>query len=113
MKTEKTELTQSLKIWAIPQSKWHRENYPDDPPFYYAVRTDTPWGDGAVLVHEEDIVLTVPAGIDLTLMGIKTLQEAQAEIRAEAQRKFDELQEQIDALLLLEHKPVDLEVVAE
>lgn len=113
MKTEKTELTQSLKIWAIPQSKWHREHYPDDPPFFFEIRTGKAWEDGAVCVHEEEVALTIPAGIDLTQAGVATLQDAITETRADCEKKVGELQEKINSLLLLEHKPVDLEVVAE
>jgi len=110
MKTTKTEVSQTLQIWAVPQSDWHREQYPDDPPFRYEVRTDKPWGTGCVMVHEQDVTVVIPEGIDITRAAIKTLQEAINETMAEAQVKVDELTQQIDKLLMLEHKP-DLEVV--
>lgn len=114
MKTEITTLTQTLEVWAIPVGEYLRERYPEDPPFTYRVCTDRPWGDGCVKVHETEVNITIPEGIDITKAAILTLQAAQKEVRKEAYDKVAELAKQIDNLLLLEHKPEpDLQVVGD
>ena len=110
MKTETTTLEQTLEVWAIPVSKWRRENFPDDAPFNYEVRTSKAWSEGAVKIHEADVKIVIPGGIDITKAAIETLREAQKEVRLEADQKVSDLADRINELLMLEHKP-DLEVV--
>ena len=112
MKTETTDVTQTIQIWAIPASAWRIENYPDDPPFTYAVRTDKPYSDGCVMVFETEITLTVPEGIDLVQAAVATLNEAINEVNAQAAVSVADLREKIKGLQLLEYKPEpDLSVV--
>ena len=110
MKTETTTLTQVLQVWAIPVSAWMRKQYPDKPHFNYEVKTNKPWDEGAVKVHEAEVKIVIPAGIDITKAAIETLREAQKEVRIEADTKINELNERINDLLMLEYKP-NLEVV--
>lgn len=107
MITKNTEVTQALQIWAMPQSTYHMTNHPESEPFFYEVRTDKPWQDGAVKVHEQTVMVTVPAGIDLTKAAVATLQEAITETRANATARVDSIQEQINNLLMLTHQPSD------
>ena len=104
MITEKTNLEQTLQIWAMPQSDWFRENHPDEAPFYYEVRTDKPWQTGAVMVHEQSVILTVPEGIDVTRAAITTLEAAIKETQAEAEKRVEDLKKQISNLLMLTHQ---------
>lgn len=103
MKTTQETITQELQIWAMPVSDWHRENYPDKPPFTYQVCTDKPWASGAVLVHTVPVTLVVPEGIDLTSKAVETLKEAIKETKDEAVAKVERLEKQISNLLMLEH----------
>ena len=101
MKTVETKVTKVIKVWAIPHSAYWRENHPSSIPFDFEVRTSKAWDDGAVLVHEEEITLTVPAGIDLLSATISTMEEAIRNIKKDAAEKVDGLQKQINDLLLL------------
>ena len=111
MKTERTIVTQTLKVWAIPHSKWVREHSPSPIPFDFEVRTGSAWEDGAVMVHEQEVMLVVPAGIDLLAATIATLQAAIRATRAEAEKKCTDLDEQIRGLLMLTHQPKEDESV--
>lgn len=104
MKTVETVVVQTLKVWAIPHSTYMRENHPNPIPFDFEIRTGKAWEDGAVLVHEEEINLTVPAGIDLLSATIATMEEAMRNIKREAKEKCEDLQQQINSLLLLTHQ---------
>lgn len=104
MKTEVTTLKQLLQVWAIPESEWRRKNYPEEPAFKYEVKTDKPWNEGAVKVHEAEVSIVIPAGIDITKAAIETLREAQKEVRAVADAKVNELNEKINDLLMIEDK---------
>ena len=110
MKTDFEKVTATVQIWAIPQSKWALENQPDLPLFYYDLRVGKCYTDGAVHVADHEVTLEVPEGIDLTARAVDTLIAEQQRTRAEAEVRVVELQEQINGLLLIEHKP-DLQVV--
>ena len=103
MKTTQKTITQELQIWAVPRSTWHMENYPNDEPFTFEVSTSKPWESGAVHVHNVEVTLVVPAGIDLTAKAIETLREAIKETRDAAEHKVENLNKQINNLLMLEH----------
>ena len=110
MKTEATTLKQQLQVWAIPQSAYHIEEYPDEPPFYYEVRQSQSWSTGAVLVMEQEFEMTIPAGIDLTEKAIETLGKAAEEVQRDADANIESINSMISKLLMLEHKP-DLQAV--
>ena len=103
--TEETPVSQILQVWALPHSKWHRESFPEEGPFHYQMRTDEPYGNGNVLLCEEKLTITVPAGIDLGAKAVETLEEEVRRVRKEANDKCTTLQEQINSLRLLAHMP--------
>ena len=105
MKTKKTEFKQKVGIWAIPKSSYQIEQNPDDEPFDFQVRTDKPWINGAVQVHEEEISMTVPEGIDITMKAIETLNAAKVELQASLNSQIAEINGQISNLLRLECIP--------
>jgi hypothetical protein len=107
MKTEATKVTNTLQIWAIPQSDYYIEEHPGEIPFRYEIRTHKPYQDGSVMVHETEVSLLVPAGIDLLKAAIETLQSEIKTTRAEAEKRCQELEKQVHNLLLLEHKPTE------
>ncbi len=108
--TIETVVKQTITIWAIPRSKWFLEEHPEECPYTFQVRTDKPWDEGAVQVYEQEIELTVPAGINVTAQAITTFKEAQREIQLQADEKINTLEERIKALLQITHQP-DLQAV--
>jgi len=96
-------ITQTLTVWAIPQSQWHIDNYPDEGYFYYEVKTNKPYETGAIQVCEDDHTFTVPAGISLADAAIETYKEAIAAKQAQCYVEVSELHAKINSLLLLEH----------
>jgi len=107
--TEKTPVTETIQLWAMPHSKWHRETFPDDGPFMFVMRTDEPYGEGNILLDEQELTLHVPAGIDLREKAIETLQAEVDKVRREAKERCKDLQEQINSLRLLAHMPEEAE----
>ncbi len=109
--TEKEKITGVIKVWAIPRTDWYREMHPDEPPFQFELRTNTVFDDAAVIVYEEELTVTVPAGIDLREKAIETLEEAMEEVRTDSKYRLEELQTKVNNLRLLEHKPVLKEIL--
>ena len=101
--TEQETLTANLQIWAIPHSKWHIENFPDDGYFRYAVTTEAPYGDNNILCNEVETTIVLPAGIDLGAKAIETLKADIAKTRREAKERCELLQEQINCMQQLTH----------
>ena len=105
MKTKRTEVVQKMAIWAIPKSDYEIEESPNEMPFNYKIMTgpcSTPWQDGSVKVHEADMTMYVPAGLDLLEKAVETLKDQIKETRAEAQSKIVKYEAQINNLLLIE-----------
>ena len=105
MKTKRTEVVQKMAIWAIPKSDYEiEESAPGEMPFKYQIMTSggSPWQDGSVKVHEKEITMYVPAGLDLLEKAVETLKEQIKETRAEAQSKIYKYEAQINNLLLIE-----------
>ena len=102
MKTETTKVTKKVQIWAIPTTL---PLIGDEEPFYYEIKTSSPYQDGSVMVHEEEIILYVPAGVDLLSAAVDTLKAEIQTTRATAEARCVNLQEQINNLLMIEYKP--------
>jgi len=105
MKTERTEVTETLEVWAIPKSSWVMENDPNQLPFRYEARIGKAYQDGAVKLYEEKISLYVPEGIDLLEKAVETLQDEMKNVRKETKERLEDLQDQVNKLLLIEYKP--------
>jgi hypothetical protein len=95
--TKLTPITRLIKIWAIPKPFPE----PGEEPFTFEVRTDRPWGTGAVMIHEEEITLEIPAGINLVAKAVETLEHAKREKTDEYIRDLKDLDKRIDDLKLL------------
>lgn len=104
MKTKNTKFKQKLKVWAIPNA-YHDPNDKNSAAFSYEVSSGVRWETGAIMVHEEEFEITVPAGIDLTAMAIETLKSAKEKLMAEYYKSRSEIDEQISNLLALEFRP--------
>jgi len=97
--TKLTPITRTIKIWAIPKSFPE----PGEEPFTFEVRTDRPWATGAVMIHEEDVTLIIPAGINLIAKAVETLEQAKREKTDDYVRDLKDLDRRIDDLKLLTH----------
>ena len=103
-------LTQTLKIWAVPNKDYDPKEE-DSRPFRYEVRKgglydyDKPYQEGAVEVAETDVTVTVPGGVDLVWAAVQTLERARKEAREEWYKKDQEFLEAIDSLKMIEYQP--------
>lgn len=107
MKTKETMMRQKLDVWAIPLTPYERDLMPDREPFHFQVRTDACWHTGAVKVHQAEVDITVPGGIDIAAKAIDTLNEAKKKLKAETAASVAEIDKMIEGLLCIEHKPFD------
>ena len=110
MKTETTKVTTTLQLWAIPRSEYYIETHPEELPFRYEARTEKCWQDGAVKLHEEEVTVWVPEGIDLLEKAVETLKDEIKDVKKTADERVEDLQQQINNLLMLEYTPTTKEV---
>lgn len=100
MKTKETEVTGSVTVYAIPSGK-------KDAPFDYKIYDDTCdlSSEHRIKVHSTEIVIILPAGINLVEKAIETLEEKRAKAREEYYREDTRLQNEINKFLQLTHQP--------
>lgn len=97
MYTKTEQVTGEVEIWAIPRQAWQD---PTDPPFRYQIgRSYIHTGEVKVSTHE--VTLTLPAGVNLYLAAMDTLETAKADAFKEYQKKAEEIDKQIKSLLQL------------
>lgn len=102
--TKNQRISGPVNIWAIPKREWELAEEDDDGfPFRYEIRTNNPWVEGAVKIHETEITVELPGGLDLLSAALKTLRDTKQEILAEAERRCCEIDEKINKLTLLEY----------
>ena len=103
MKTTNEVVAGNIDVWAVPTSVWEQEELGMGV-FKYRLKGDCDrcWDDGAVKVHTQEIVVTVPDGIDLRERAVATLTEEQERIERECKERVANLEKQIRALLCLE-----------
>lgn len=114
MKTVKTKVEGTGYIWAIPKSDYEIRNELADVdgdaskvvPFTYIIKShDSDYRDGAVMVHEFDIVAQVPEGVDLIKAAVATMRDEIVKLQSETKKKVDELEKKIRDLALIEYQP--------
>lgn len=89
-------------VWAVPRSKYSIDSSEDKRPFSYEIRADDyHYTQGAVRVHECEITVKMPGGINLVAKAIETLEDAKVKARQEYMDKISALQEQINNLKML------------
>ena len=106
MKTKAESVSGKVSIWAVPTSEFDRE-YHKKGAFEYQLFAGTaqPWRDGSVQVVEHDVVLPVPAGVDLVMAAVETLFAAKAEVMAHAVKECEKLDKKIKELQLITYQP--------
>lgn len=116
MITKREKVKGKAYIWAIPTSDYERSHNKELGVFKYQVSTEERiYYTGAVKVCEHEVLLEVPAGVNLLERAVATLNEEKLRVLGEAQKRAVELQEEINKLLMLGHetKPHIREVAGE
>lgn len=104
-RTTKEVVSAEAAVYALPRTEHEISTSDDGCPFGYVLKTNPPWQDGAIKLHEVTIAVDLPAGIPLLEKAIETLKEAIAEEEKESARKVAAMQARIDALALIEYIP--------
>lgn len=98
--TKEERVSGEVAIWAIPN-----DGFGDDKrPFKYELHTGRCWITGAVQVTSYQVSLSVPAGINLVEMALRTIEDAKKSKWDEYLREVKDLDEQKQRLLLLVYK---------
>ena len=105
-RTTKEVVEASAAIYAVPRTEHEISTSDDGCPFSYVLKTNPPWQDGTIKLHEVDLKADLPAGIPLLERAIETLKEAIAEEERESRKRVTAMQARIDALALIEYIPV-------
>lgn len=106
MKTEKTKVEGSMYVFATTKPDWELDNLePGDLPFYYEIKSYDYGDERSVRIHEQNVIVTIPSGIDVTLACIDNLKEQIEVVRKEAEEKVENLEKRIRALALIEYQP--------
>jgi len=106
MKTEKTTVTGTIYVFAKAKSDYVLENLePGELPFTYEIKSYDYGDESCVRLHEQQISITVPDGIDITMECVKNLNERIEAVEEKAKRDVADLQARIKAIALIEYKP--------
>lgn len=96
MYTKSEQVTGEVEIWAVPRQAWDPK---DAPPFKYQIGRSYYTGEVKVVTHQ--VTLEVPAGVNLYMAAMETLESAKNEAFKEYQQKAAEVDRQIAELRLL------------
>lgn len=102
--TKKEDVKGTVAIWARTNIISDVESGAN--PFYYELRTDSPWSDDAIKVVEFPVTLVVPEGIELLAKTVETLKAKKKEIESRAYQEVLDLDKKIDGLLMLDFIPI-------
>lgn len=108
MKTEAETIERTVYVFAEAKSQHQLDNLdPGELPFEYKVKQYDYGDESCVRVHEQQISVHIPAGIDLTLECVKNLEEKIVSVQKNADDEIADLRTRIKALALIEYKPDD------
>jgi len=107
MKTEKFSVTAPIYVWAWPKDPKYEDV--EGGVFHFDLRDSKSyhWRTGAICIHEMEVTIDVPAGVDLLGKAVDTIHAKIAEEQMEQDRTVRELNEQLKGLLQLTHQPED------
>lgn len=106
MKTTKQEITRTVYVYAEAKSNWELENLTaNELPYKFQVKGYDFGDEQSVRIMEQEITVSIPAGIDLTTACIENLKEKIDAIEAEAEEEVDNLKQRILALARIEYHP--------
>ena len=106
MKTEAETIERTVYVFAEAKTKHQLDNLaPGELPFEYKVKQYDYGDESSVRVHEQEISVHIPAGIDLTLECVRNLEEKIICVQKDADAEIADLRQRIKALALIEYKP--------
>lgn len=109
MKTARTVIHDTVYIFAETKSQYALDNLdPGELPFTYKVQSYDLGDENRVRICEQEVSITIPDGIDITLECIKNLQERIETVEKDAAKKVANLKERIKNLALIEYKPAEV-----
>ena len=108
--TESQQVTGLVSVWAVPKARWQIEEEVEDGnprpfPFRFILSTSRVWEEGAVELTQKEISIYLPDGIDLLQAAMDTLRRAKSQILAEAEKKCQEIDEQMQRLMMITYQP--------
>jgi hypothetical protein len=105
MKSSAQSVAGKVHVWAVPKNPDYDDMSGD--PFTYEVTSSGSyhWKTGAVCVHDQDIIVEVPAGIDMISKAFETLNAAKVQAQFDYNQRIIEIDKQIHQLLRLTHQP--------
>jgi len=106
MKTIRENLQATVYVFAKPKTEWElSRSEPNELPWKYEVKAYDYGDESCVRIMEHEILVPIPAGIDVTTECIANLKEKINAIEKQAKADIDDLHERIRALALIEYKP--------
>jgi len=107
MKTENISVTNTIYVWAVPKNPDYDDMSNGLFKFELSNSGGYHWKDTAICIHQEDVTLDVPAGIDLLGKAVDTIESKIVAATAEYEKKVAELKHQLSGLLQLTHQGGD------
>lgn len=106
MKTIRENLRTTVYVYAQAKSKWAIDRLePGELPWEYRVK-DFDYGDeSSVRIMEHEILIPIPADIDVTTKCIENLREKIIAVQKQADEDIKDLNERIRNLALIEYRP--------
>ena len=110
LRTESQQVTGLISVWAVPKARWELEDELEAGnlhpfPFRFILSTSHVWTDGAVELTQKEVSIYLPEGIDLLQAAMDTLRRAKSQILAEAEKKCQEIDEQMQHLMMITYQP--------
>lgn len=106
MKTKQENLRTTVYVYAQAKSKYQIEQMkPGELPWEYRVK-DFDYGDeSSVRIMEHEILIPIPADIDVTTKCIENLKEKINAVQKQAEEDIQDLNDRIRNLALIEYRP--------
>lgn len=98
-------VTGEISIWAIPNKEFDPKDETSVPFFYELKEGMHHWRDEAIRVDTRDLTLSVPPGINLVRMAIKTLNAKKDKAREEYMETCARMDDLISQLTLITYQP--------
>ena len=110
LRTESQQVTGLISVWAVPKARWQLEEEISEGnfspfPFRFILSTSHVWEDGAVELTQKEVSIYLPEGIDLLQAAMDTLRRAKSKILADAEKKCQEIDEQMQHLMMITYQP--------
>lgn len=106
MKTTEETIQRPVYVFAEAKTEYQLDNLePGELPYDYKVKSFDYGDEGSVRIMEQEILIKIPAGIDITMECIRNLEEKIVAVEKKADEEVANLRKRIKALALIEYKP--------